>query len=529
MKSKVRLSAAAALAAVPLILTGCGSGTGNASGANSGSGNAASGSSKPVIGGNLVIDRSNDAVSMNKTTTFDNSSIFVMEQIMEPLFTVSNDGKSVKPWLATGYTVSADKLAYTIKLRSGVKFSNGQPMTAADVKFSIDQDTKTGSDGWGYINAAIKQVTAVNASTVKIDLKYAWAPLIADLSLFSNGIIPNNYGGESETAFYNHPIGTGPFEWSSWQKGQSIKLVKNPHYWQAGKPYLDSVEFDVVPDANTRQLQLQGNQADVDTYPDWSQFSTLKSTPGIVATAFPSTEIDYLVFNEKKAPFNDVHVRQAISDAIDRSALVNAVLFGNGKPGNSLFMPGLPYYSAVGGQTYDLDAAKKALAASSVPHGFTTTMLISSGNANQATVAQIVQSELKPLGITVNIQQLDPTAAHAAQQADNFAMAYSAWTMDIPDPDEWSSFAVDPSGGAKSAFSYYDNATVISLNKQAQQEINPTKRAALYAQLQAQTSKDAPFAYLFYPPYAYATTDKVHGFFVTPLGNFHLEDVYKSS
>jgi peptide/nickel transport system substrate-binding protein len=118
-----------------------------------------------------VIDRSNDAVSMNKTTTFDNSSIFVMEQIMEPLFTVSNDGKSVKPWLATGYTVSADKKTYTIKRRSGVKFSNGQPMTAADVKFSIDQDTATGSDGWGYINAAIKQVTVVNTSTVKFDLK----------------------------------------------------------------------------------------------------------------------------------------------------------------------------------------------------------------------------------------------------------------------------------------------------------------------------------------------------------------------
>jgi peptide/nickel transport system substrate-binding protein len=133
--------------------------------------------------------------------------------------------------------------------------------------------------------------------------------------------------------------------------------------------------------------------------------------------------------------------------------------------------------------------------------------------ANQATVAQIVQAELKPLGITVNIQQLDPTAAHAASEGDSYEMDYSAWTMDIPDPDEWTSFAVDPSGGAKSAFTSYDNASVINLNKQAEQ----------------QTSKDAFLAYLFYPPYAYATTDKVHGFFVTPLGNFHLEDVYKSS
>ena len=243
MKSKVRLSAAAALAVVPLVLAGCGAAAGSGSGAGSG----ASGSSKPVDGGNLVIDRSNDAVSMNKTTTFDNSSIYVMEQIMEPLFTVSNNGKSVEPWLATGYTVSPNKLTYTIKLRSGVKFSNGQPMTAADVKFSIDQDTATGSTGWGYINSAIKQVVAVNSSTVQIDLKYAWAPILADLSLFSNGIIPNNYGGESETAFYNHPIGTGPFEWDVWKKGQYIKLVKNPHYWQPGKPYLNSVSSTSSP------------------------------------------------------------------------------------------------------------------------------------------------------------------------------------------------------------------------------------------------------------------------------------------
>lgn len=519
MKNKVRVSIAAALAAVPLALAGCGSGAGA----------GAASLSHPVDGGNLVIDRSNDAVSMNKTTTFDNSSIYVMEQIMEPLFTVSNDGKSVKPWLATGYTVSPDQLTYTIKLRSGVKFSNGQPMTAADVKFSIDQDTATGSAGWGYINSAIKQVVVVNPSTVQIDLKYAWAPILADLSLFSNGIIPNNYAGESESAFYSHPIGTGPFEWDVWKKGQYIKLVKNPHYWQPGKPYLDSVQFNVVPDSNTRQLQLEGNQADIDTFPDWSTFATLKSTPGITATAFPSTEIDYLCFNEKVAPFNDVHVRQAISDAIDRKALVNAVLFGNGKPGNSLFMPGLPYYDATGGQAYNLTAAKKALAQSSRPHGFTTTLLIASGNANEATVAQIVQSELKPLGITVNIQQQDPTTAHASVQAEKYAMAYSIWTMDIPDPDEWTSFAVNPKGGAESAFTFYDNPAVISLNKQAEQTIDPAKRAALYTQLQQLTSQDAFEVYLYYPPYAYATSDKVHGFFVTPLGNFHLEDVYKTS
>ncbi len=104
-----------------------------------------------------MIARPADAVSMNNTTTFDNPSIFTFEQIMEPLFTVSDDGRDVKPWLATGYTVSADKLTYTIKLRPGVTFSDGTPMTAKDVKFSIDADTATADTGWGYINAAIDE------------------------------------------------------------------------------------------------------------------------------------------------------------------------------------------------------------------------------------------------------------------------------------------------------------------------------------------------------------------------------------
>jgi peptide/nickel transport system substrate-binding protein len=504
-------------AALALVLAGCAGGGGP------------SASSSPTSGGNLVIARAGDALSINPTTTFDNNSIYVMEQIMEPLFMVSSDGKSVQPWLATSYTVSPDKLTYTIKLRSGVEFSNGQPLTAADVKFSIDQDTKTGSQGWGYINSAINTVTAVDPSTVQIKLKYAWAPLLADLSLFSNSIVPNNYGGKTEAAFFSAPIGTGPFKWDSWHKGQYIKVVKNPNYWQKGKPYLDSVTWQVVPDANTRSLQLQGSQINIDEAPDWSSFASLKNTPNVTAYAFPSTEIDYVALNEKRAPFNDVHVRRAISYAIDRQSMVKAVLYGNGTAANSLLSPGTPYYDKnANGLTYDVAKAKAELAQSSKPNGFTTTLLIASGDANQAAVAQIMQSELKAIGITLKITQLDPTANKQARIASNFDMAFSLWRMDIPDPDEWTSFAASPSGGAHSAFTFYNNPKVVSLNQQAEKETDPTKRAALYAQLQQLTGQDAFLAYLYYAPYSYATTSSVNGFQVTPLGNYHLENVYMS-
>jgi peptide/nickel transport system substrate-binding protein len=517
MKRPMRMAAVIATA-LALVLAGCGGG-----------GTSSAGSS-PTSGGNLVIARAGDALSMNPTTTFDNNSIYVMEQIMEPLFMVSSDGKSVRPWLASGYTISPDKLTYTITLRGGVKFSNGQPLTAADVKFSLDQDTKTGQQGWGYINSAIDTVTAVDASTVRITLKYAWAPFLADLSLFSNGIVPNNYAGKTETAFYDDPIGTGPFKWETWKKGQYVKVVKNTGYWQKGKPYLDSVTWQVVPDANTRSLQLQGGQIDIDEAPDWSSFSSLKNMPNVNAYAFPSTELDYIAINEKRAPFGDVHVRQAISYAIDRQAMVKAVLYGNGTAAGSLLSPGTPFYDQnAGGPTFDLAKAKAALAQSTQPHGFTTSLLIASGDPGQAAVAQIMQSELKAIGITLNIVQLDPTANKQARIASNFDLAYSLWTMDIPDPDEWTSFATIPTGGANSAFTFYNNPQVVALNQQAEKETDPTKRAALYSQLQKLTGQDAFLAYLYYPPYAYATTGGVHGLQVTPLGNYHLEDVYKTS
>ena len=125
----------------------------------SGGGGSSSAAGTPQSGGSVIIDRVADSQSMDKTTVFDNESIWVFEQIIEPLYTVTKDGKDVEPWLATSYTLSPDKKTYTFKLRPGVKFSNGQPMTSADVKFSIDA-ARVEDQGWGFIDVAIKDIEA---------------------------------------------------------------------------------------------------------------------------------------------------------------------------------------------------------------------------------------------------------------------------------------------------------------------------------------------------------------------------------
>jgi peptide/nickel transport system substrate-binding protein len=509
------LVAASALA----VLAACGS---------SGSSSPGSASGTPVKGGNLVIARTADSQSMNNTTVFDNESIWVFEQIFQTLYTVTPNGKSVIPELATGYKVSADKKTYTFTLRKGVKFSNGKAMTSADVKFSIDQ-ARAASQGWGYIDTAIKSVSAPAADTVVISLKYPWAPLLADLSLFSNGIVPASYGGQTESQFYTHPVGTGPFKWDYWHKGSALKLIKNTNFWQPGKPYLNSVTWTDTPSDNTRELQLKGGQSQIDEFPAWSTVTSLKSTPNVTLNLFPSTRTDYLSFNETVKPLQDAHVRQALSLAINRAALVKAVLFGNGKPANSLFPPQVPYYqAATKGLQYNLTQAKSEMAKSTVPNGFSTTILVPSGNSDDVTIATILQSELKPLGIKLKIQQLDPNTVVTDQQSLKYDMTLTYWTMDIPDPDELATFAVDPGAGSKSFFTDYNNATVVKDTHAAEQTLSTPARQSLYNTIQSQSAADAFMAFLYYSPYAYANTSSVHGFYVTPLGNYHLENVWLS-
>jgi peptide/nickel transport system substrate-binding protein len=516
-------SVLAAVTALAIAGAGCG---GSDSGGSGGGGSTDAGT--PQRGGSVVIDRTADSESMDKTTVFDNESIWIFEQIMEPLYTVTKDGKNVEPWLATSYTLSPDKKTYTFKLRPGVKFSNGQTMTSADVKFSIDEARKE-DQGWGFLDVAIKDIEAPTPDTVVIHTKYPWSPFLADIALFANGIIPKDYGGETKDQFYTHPIGTGPFMWDHWDKGNELVLKKNPNYWQKGKPYLDSVTWRYVGDDNTRELQLEGGQAQVDEFPPFQTVDKLKSTPGVTMTLFPSTRTDYMMMNERYAPLADVHVRRAISLAIDRESIIKSVLFGNGTPANSFMPPQVPYYDkTTPGLQYDMAQAKQEMAQSKYPNGFSVEMLLGKGTADEHSYGQIIQQSLQQLGIKVNFKQVDPSTEFSDEQEFKYQLGFSYWTMDIADPDELVTFAVDPGSGAKSFYTDYNNPDVVKWTHQAEHEFDKTKRQELYTNIQKQAAEDAFMAFLFYSPYRYAYTDKLHGFFVYPTGNYHMEDVWLS-
>jgi len=254
----------------------------------------------------------------------------------------------------------------------------------------------------------------------------------------------------------------------------------------------------------------------------------LKSNGAVNVSLFPAWQVDLLVFNEQVAFFKDVHVRRAITYAINRPGLVQAASFGTAKPGGSFFPPSLEYYDAnTPVLAYSLADAKAELAKSAYPKGFTTSLLISGGVQKWTEFAQIIQQQLAAIGITVQIKQLDHAAFETTFQKLDYEMFIDYAINDISDIDEMASFNLDyKNGGSKSYWSSYNNPTVTKLVEEAEAEFSSHKRQALYTKIQKLIAQDVPFVALDYPPYIYATSSNVKGFAVNPGGAYRLENVW---
>jgi peptide/nickel transport system substrate-binding protein len=514
---------AAALALSPLLTVA------DAGAATRGSahGLARAASGTPKRGGKLTFARSVAPTQLDPAASIIAGDVYTLDKLFEPLYITSAAGK-LTPWLASGYTVSSNNLTWTFHLRPGIRFSDGTPLRASDVVWSINR-ARTDKDGpLSFLDFAIKSIKADGNNAVVFTLSTPWAPFLSDISVFANAIMPANYGGKTEKAFFKSPVGTGPWLLPSWTPDSNITLKRNPHYWQPGKPYLNSIAMNYVSDQNQQILQLRGGQAQIiDNVPP-SSVSSLKTDSSVVVTDFPAWEVDILVFNEQLPQFKDVNVRRAIAHAISTEEIVEATGFGTSKPATTLFPPSLEYSDpSVATLAYSLSDAKAELAKSKHPHGFKTKLLISGGVEKWSEFAQIIQAALKPLGIDVSITSLDHAAFETTFQKYDYDMFIDYAINDISDIDEMASFNLDyKNGGSKSYWSSYNNTAVSKLIEQAEGEFSTSKRAALYKQLQKIIAQDVPFVPLDYPPYIYATTSNVKGFAVNPGGAYRLEDVW---
>jgi peptide/nickel transport system substrate-binding protein len=221
-------------------------------------------------------------------------------------------------------------------------------------------------------------------------------------------------------------------------------------------------------------------------------------------------------------------VRQAISHAIDRTALVQAALAGNGEPANSFLPRGaLGYDSKLRLPAHDLSLARSLLRQSSAPRGFTVEMEVARGDAAANTIASILEGELSPIGIKLNITQIDPATLFKNLETDKYHVTASGWADDIQDPDQLVSFALDNTQGSRAFYTWYDNPAAGRMARQAAHTTSAAARARLYYRIQEIWAQDQPSLALYYEPFVVAISSRVRGFGESPLGYFELQGVTK--
>jgi peptide/nickel transport system substrate-binding protein len=450
-----------------------------------------------------------------------NESIWLTQNIYSRLVQPNANGTDLLPDLAKSWTVAKNGLTYTFHLRSA-KFSDGTPLTAEDARYSIDRSMHF-KGGWGFLLDSVKSVAAPNPTTLVIKLKEPHAPLLADLAMYAYAIVPEKQvQAAGVTKFFDKPIGSGPFMVTSLQKDSMVELQANP-YWYGKKPSIKSVEVQIVPNDNSRLLLLQKKQVDVIENPPGNLIDQIDKNPDLKSDLFPSTRVDFIQLDEHFAPFKDKNVRLALNYAIDRSAVVKLAYSGHAIVGTSYMPYKMQYWnSALKPYPYNLAKAKALLAKSKYPHGFKTFLIEVTNDVAGNATAVVIKSNLAKLGIDVDIRTYELLTAYAKEDGGHSQMGQRYWTNDIIDPDEVTTFAVDPKGGANAFNTYWSNARATNLVHQARTERNPAKRSRMYRQIQKIVYDESPFIVLDYSPYRYAQGKWVHGFHASPLGNYNL-------
>ena len=288
--------------------------------------------------------------------------------IYQGLFYESPDG-SATPLLAEGFDLSSDRLVYTVRLRKGVKFHTGQPMTAKDVAYSYNyiRDPKNGSPGAGDF-AMITSVEAIDDATVKISISAPNAALPMTLGNKYGGVVPAGYFDEADakTRLNQTSVGTGPFKLSEFKPNSTATLVRNPDYWEPGIPYLDRINFVFVPNAASLLVGLRNKRIDIATLTRPQDLKQVEGAAGLVVERTLSFNQKAIDLGSELKPLDDERVRRAIALGVDKEEIMRASIGGLGNVIGTMVAGmqqswGVPL-DQLPNQKVDIAAAKKLLA-----------------------------------------------------------------------------------------------------------------------------------------------------------------------
>jgi peptide/nickel transport system substrate-binding protein len=419
--------------------------------------------------------------------------------------------------LASNIQRSEDGLTYTFTLNDGVKFHDGRPLTSADAKYTLDlvfssTFAKSASffEGTGdQKKSYIVSVAAPDAKTLVVTLSKPWVGLMSNLVPIS--IIPK----DSYATQKDHPIGSGPFKFVSYDNSQGVvDLLANPDYWQ-GAPKIPALRVRVIADSNALQAELQSGRVDISPLPTSllpDSIKQLSLNPNLKVLQFNGSNLVLLTFNASSPPMNDVRVRQAISYAIDREKMISSLLLGQGKIAHSILPEESWAYSPGHTYSYDPAMAKKLLdeAGFKDPDGdgpqlrFSKPLVyrISGSSAQARQFAGVIQNYLREVGVPASIEAAETNTHFDELRRGNFQIAYGQWVGGNQDPiffkDLFATTEIPSETRASRNRSRYSNKELDALLEEAVNTFDHAKAAPLYARIQEIVSRDAPVLPLWY-------------------------------
>lgn len=484
----------------------------------------------PAVGGSYVEASIGDATFLNPLLASDSASSDINAQIYNGLVKYDKDIKIVGD-LADHWDVTDQGKTLTFHLRRDVKWHDGVPFTSDDVLFTyrklIDPKTRTpfASD---YLQ--VKKAETLGPYIFRVHYDKPFAPAVESWGM---GIIAKHVYEKDDinsSPANKHPIGTGPFIFHSWKTDEKIELTANPNYFE-GRPYFDRFIYRIIPDLSVEFLELrQGSLSMMSPTPDqyngysefFQQYNKFK---------YPAFRYDYMAFNLKNSLFQDVRVRKAIAHAINKSEIIAGVYEGLAVSATGPFPPASwAFNPEVPDMKYDPEEAKRLLKeAGWADHDgdgildkdgkkFTFTLILNQGNTIRESIAQIIQNNLKTLGIDVTIRVLEWSVfIQKYIDEQQFDACILAWNLSR-DPDCETIWHSSEIGKAKYNFVSYKNPEVDKLLIEGRQTFDQSKRQKIYRRIHALIANDVPYVFIAYPMSLPVVHKKILGVELAPAG-----------
>ena len=501
-----------ALTMVLTLLAGCGADGGQAP-ASGGPDSAPDG---VKTGGTILIGQSAEPITLNPNGKTDGSMDIIAQNVFSRLMKTNNN-EEVIPDLATGYTVSEDGLTYTFTLPENVKFHDGEPLTSDDVQFTFETILEQQCFAATSL-ANVESVTCPDEYTVVFQLKQMDARFLCTLAYNGVYILPRHvYEGQDWMGddSMQTPVGTGPFRFSEWQKGVSITLERNPEFFRGPElPYLDSVIYSYIADANTAMQSFYNGELDVlGIIAPSSELENMQNNSALInfKTIYPSRF--YLCFDMTRAPFDDLNFRLAVAHAIDSDDIVKRAMGGIGQKATTYVTPLYAWACNTDPEAavpaHDLDKAKSYMEQTGLTKdagGFYLHLELDTYNYEPfPDMSQVIKNQLAEIGIDVKINMLEYAAwdEKVAQQKNYDVTLYGGYQG--PDVAAISEFL-----GTSGMFNFgsYSNPEVDELLAQGASQPTNEQRAPYYKELQAVLAQDVPIILIsewlgYSPAYSY--------------------------